>query len=450
MKYIYLSAFFLVFCFTACQKNADFIDTVTENPSTSPISTIDFAWWVIVEEEESLYKWDDIHRTQIQNATVKLIFSGDILWESNTDHTGRVTFPEQPVPAEDAYFLFEAPGYYPLVVQIEGESIPLWRVNMIRNTFPNINGEAIKDAESYITLTGKLQNPSTTREAWFYILNADGELVGNSTVGPETPQFYMTTLPNEELFLHYNVECGDNGVIALGSYSESTDIGNLVDQSFDFSFDRDQFLLRNVADCSSGTKLFGYDLFYNVDNLTFQAGGNSGFHLLGCEQMERPVLVSVATQDPRKYVEVNITHTPGQRFEIPDQEACEDDDTFLKYTIGNGTEAGGEVFTFANILPDGQMVLKQAEISLNDYNRFSMVFDGATLGSHQSNLNLVVRQYSASGSWSNVNGLGAYQLNSTITMNDGTFIEGTFSGEVLDTEEISLGNIEGTFRARIQ
>ena len=450
MKYIYLSAFFFVLCFSACRKNSDIIEPVVEEPTTEPVPTINLSWSAHVTEMEGLWRWGDfLDNSTLHNVSVKLMFKGNVLWESNTDRRGGFSFQEQPVPAEGAYFLFEAPGYHNNIVQVQGESIPLWRVHMIRNTFPDVKSEKLTGAESYITLTGQLQDPSTLWEAWFYLTNADNELLGTSVVDPENPSFYMTTLPNEELFLHYNVDCGGD-VIALGSFSESENIGPFVDQSIDFSIDFDQVSLRNVNDCSTGTKLYGYDLFYKQDNFTFQAGGNSGFSIFDCQFVNHPILLSVATQNPRKYVEVAITHTSGQRTIAPDQEACEDDDTFLKYRIGPGAEEGGDIFTVANILPDGQMVMKQAEHPLNGDNRLTLTFDGATTGNHNCDLNLVIRYYNSNNSWSNGNSLGGHMLNAIITKNDGTFVEGTFSGEVLDTEEVSLGNVEGTFRARIQ
>ncbi len=451
MKYIYLSLFFLGFCFTACQKNSDIIDNVIEEPTTEPITTIDFSWWAIVEEEKSLKSWGGLSNNSIHNATVKLMFKGAILWESNTDKDGRFTFPDQLVPAEGAYFLFEAPGYYNNVVQIEGETIPSWRVHLMRNTYPNIQGELLTDAESYITLTGILQDPSSSRETWYYITNADNELIGTSLVGPEQPRFYMTTLPNEKLFLHYQpVYCGDGGVVELGPFSESEELGSLVDQSIDFSHDYDLVTLSNITDCN-GEKVYGHNLFYKRGELTLQVGGNTAVNISGCGSTAYPILLSVATQNPRKYVEVTVTHTTGQRTDAPDQIVCDiDDDTFLKYNVENGSEKGGDVFTVANILPNGQMVLKQAEHSLNDGNRLTMVFDGSAIGSHTCDFNLVVRYYTATGSWSNGNSLGGSELSATITKNDGTFVEGTFSGEVMDTEEVSLGNLVGSFRARIQ
>lgn len=450
MKNIYLSIFTIVLLLTSCQKNSDITETINGSPSSELISTIDFEWWVIVEEEESLYTWGDLYGNSIHNASVKLMFMGEVLWESNTDDSGRINFPEQPVPAEGAYFQFEAPGYYPLIVQVETESIPLWRVNMVRNTFPNINGEAILNAEKYITLTGQLQEPFTARESWYYITNSNNEIIGNALSGPEVPSFYMTTLPNEELFLHYNVECGEDDVISLGSFSESTDIGILLDQSFDFSHGYDLVSLNNVTECSTGIKLYGYELFYKEENLTFQAGGNSGFNIRDCQPAAYPILLSVATQNPRKYVEVTIMHTPGTQSNVPDQEVCEDDDTFLEYLIGNNMPGGAQVFTYADIQDDGQMVIKQTQNSLTKENRFSMVLSGSTPGSHQCNVNIIVREEFATGGWTNINGLGGHAINATITMNDGEFVEGTFSGEVLDTGEVSLGIMEGTFRARIQ
>lgn len=450
MKNIYLTLFFLALVFTACEKNSDSTEMETTNPSSEPIETINFKWRVSVQEEESLQKWNYINNNSLQNVSVNLMFGGESLWEGNTDRTGGISFPEQVIPAVGAFFQFESPGYYPLIVQVEGETIPLWRVNMIRNTYPDINGEAILNAESYITLTGDLQDPSTARESWYYITNSDNELIGNSLVDPELPSFYMTTLPNEELFLHYNVECGGDGVVALGPFTESTDIGALVDQSFDFSFDYDLVYLDNVTECDTETKLYGYELFYKIENLTYQATGNSGFNIPDCQSTAYPILLSVATQNPRKYVELTITHSPGQQSDVPDQQVCDVDDTFLKYTIGGGLTGGGDVFTYANILPDGQMVLKQAEHPLTEEHRFTILLDGSAVGSHACNINTVIRNVNSSGGWSQVNGLGGYQLSATVTMNDGVFVEGTVSGEVLDSEEVSLGIILGTFRARIQ
>ena len=450
MKNFNLVLIFLVFTFAACQNNADFIETEIENPSSEAIETMELSWWAIVEEEESLHQWGDPFGTAIDNASVKLMFKGEQLWSSTTNESGRFEFEEMTVPAQDAYFLFEAPGYFPLVVGVEEERIPLWRVNMIRNTFQGIDGEALSTDGSYITLRGQLQDPSTAREAWFYLTNSNNELLGNAVVGPELPRFYMTTLPDVELFLHYHVECGGSGVLPLGSFSESQDIGNLLDQSLDFSFDYDRVSLNNVLECSTGTKLFGYELFYKAGNLSFQATGNSGFTIPDCPEMDYPILLSVATQNPRKYAEVSINHSPGQNSDAPDQEVCEDDDTFLKYTIAGGSEKGGDVFTYVNILPDGQMVLKQASLGLTNEDRFSMVINGSSTGNHSSDLKVVVREVSGSGSWTYKNSLGAHQLNTTISTNDDKFIEGSISGEVMNTEGVSLGVMEGTFKARIQ
>lgn len=456
MKNTYLSLLLLVFCLTACQKNSDVIETNSETPTPALVTTVDLEWRASVVEEESVRRWRDNIGTQtiLQHVSVKLMFMGDVLWESNTDRFGTFEMPEQPVPAEGAYFLFEAPGYYNNVVAVESDVIPIWRLNMMPIPSPDIQGEIITDAESYITLTGQLQDPSTARGYWLYLTNAADELVGTMTISPEDPNFYLTTLPDEDLFLHYNVECGGDGVIPLGSFSESTDIGVLLDQSFDFSHDWDLVYLDNVTD-SAGDKLYGYDLFYKEDNLTFQAGGNSGVQVRDCQPMGYPILLSVATQDPRKYVEFSITHTPGQQTDIPDQMVTEDDDTFLQFIVGNDPTNGGEFFTYANILPDGRMVLKQTSINPNEYkNKFALVIDGNTTGSHNSNANVEITKYTPSGtsswSWDYENSFGGYEINTAITMNDGTFVEGTFSGEVLDKEEVSLGVLEGSFRARIQ
>jgi len=450
MKKIYLSIFCLAVLLTSCEQNSDIIETETNNPLSEAVETLNFSWWCIVEDMESLQDWSHTYGTSLQDVSVKLMYEEEVLWESNTNESGRVTIPEQVVPAEGAFILFESPGYYPLVVQIQDERIPLWRVNLIRDTYPGIEGESILDADEYITLTGLLQNPSTSRETWYYITNADDELIGNSLSGPEVPKFYMTTLPGEQLFVHYNdVVCGDHGVVELGPFTESTDIGTLLDNSFDFSFSYDLVYLDNVNDCTTGDKLYGYDLFYKIDELTNETHGNSGFNIADCRSFDNPILLSIATQNPRKYVEHLVDHSPGQQTDVPDLQACEDDDTHFQYSAGALT-GGGDVFTYANILGDGQLVLKQTEHELVDQNRSTLIIDGSTEGSHTGNLNVVVRNTSSSGSWSYINGIGGHDLGVNITSNDGMFVEGNFSGEIYDADEISLGTVIGTFKARIQ
>ena len=457
MKNTYLNFLLLVLLLCSCEKNSDITDIVDENMTSNPVETVNFTWWALVQEEQSLSSWNDLDAIAIHNASIKLIYRDNILWESNTDASGTFRFDEQPVPSEGAYFLVETPGYHPLVLAVEGESIPLWRINMIRETYPDINGESITDAESYITLTGALQEPSTADGAWYYITNAQDELLGTGATGPELPRFYITTVPNEELFLHYNIvrrsnaqigDCGDYGVVSLGSFSESQDIGALLDQNIDFSYDNDLIFIPMVTDCSEVNKIFNFDTFFKLDDLTFQSGA---FRVPDCLLTSESVLVGVATQNPRKYTEFLVDYSPGQgTITTPDVHVCEDDDTFIQYTVGNDTQGGGEVFTFVDILADGQMILKQAEHSLSNEDRFTMIFDGFDIGNHQSTLDLVVRRTNDSGSWSYIKGIGGQELSATISMNNGEFIEGSFNGEVFDTEEVSLGIMEGTFRARIQ
>jgi len=447
ITYLYLILFAILL--NSCQKNLDV--TETENGTISPelIETIEFEWWAIVVEENSLFQWNDISNVELSNVSVKLMFMDEVLWETNSDNSGRIEFPKQNVPAEGAYFLFESPGYHPLVVAIEGESIPLWQVNLVRDNYPGIPSEAITNAESYIVLTGILQDPMTARESWYYITNSSGELIGNGINGPELPSFYITTLPNEELFFHYVTECG-SGVVPLGSFSESTEISSLLDQSFDFSFESDLIYLDNVNECGTNNKLFGYDLIYKRHELSYQWMGNSGFFMPDCSSTDQAILVSIATQNPRKYLEVEVDYIAGQQNDIPDQEACEDDDTYLEYTVGGNMLGGGQVFTFANTLPEGILTVKQIEHELINQNRFTMTIEGTELGTHDCAINVYVRQEFNSGGWSNINGFGGNQLTATITSNNGQFVEGTISGEVIDTEEVSLGNFEGVFKARIQ
>ena len=154
--------------------------------------------------------------------------------------------------------------------------------------------------------------------------------------------------------------------------------------------------------------------------------------------LEHPITFTVAVRSPRRYQETIIDYVSGTTPTF-DMTVCEVDDTYIKYTLGNAPEVTGDFFTFANILSDDELVIKQHGLTLGP--NISFVCSGSTLGSHTSNVFFydgipIV--------------LGGYQINTTITMNDGEFLEGTFNGEVFDENEESLGILDGSFRARIQ
>ncbi len=438
MKYLNIYLILLVFCFTACQKNEDLTETVKDFSLSELVPTSNLTLTGGVGEYGSYLHWTN-RNFRLQNVKIQLMYNDEVLDETNTDEVGTFSFPTQPVPNEGAYLLFESPGFYNNVSKVDTFSTSIFGANMLRKSYPNLSGEAISNGGPYIKLKGVLQDPSEANIPLYYITNSADELIGTTTPVDDFNAFTITTLANEELFLHYKVDCHPEGVIPLGSFSEDTDIGVLLDQSFDFSKNLRGLFISNVYDCL-GANLSEYSIFFNLDGLTEHSWGTSGFGAWECDLLVHPVIVTVATQSPRRYQEkiVDFSQPLGNLF---DMTLCTEDDTYIKYTIGGGAEIDPNLFTYANILPNGQLLLKQKDPDYDNGTDITFFASGSNVGSSPTD----VVFYSGLEIL-----LGGYGLTMNVTSNDGEFIEGTFSGEALDAFESSLGNLEGSFRARIQ
>ncbi len=438
MKYINISFLLIVFCFTACQKNQDFTETNSEFPSSVLVSTTDLTLVGGVGEYKSTWHWTNLN-FQLANVNVQLMFNGQLLDETNTDETGSFSFPTQPVPNEGAYLLFESTGYYNNVVKVDTFSNSIYGTNLLRKTFPNVSGEAISEGGPYIKLKGTLQDPTTAYTPMYYITNAADELIGTTTPIDDFTDFTITTLADEELFLHYQVDCHPEGIIPLGSFSEDTDLGVLLDQSLDFSNVLVGGFFSTVYDCP-GNEISEYSVFFKTNGLTGHSWGTAGFGGWECDFLVHPIIVTLATQNPRKYQEQIINYSAGQNLFF-DMTICTDDDTFIKYTIDNGPEVTPDLFTYANVLPSGELLLKQKDPDYDNGTDITFTISDANTGSNTSD----VVFYNGFTTF-----LGGNGVTTTITMNDGEFVEGTFSGDAYDGYETSLGTLAGSFRARIQ
>lgn len=435
MKNINLLFFLFVLFLASCQKNQDVLESDEKIIDTSETAIIDFSWRASVYDPESVMHYKENY-IALHNVTVKIMSRGVVIAQTNTSEAGIFEFDNILVP-NDAYVLFESPGYHSTVVKVNEESMG-WRLFMIRNTNPDITREIITTNENYIQLDGRLQELSSGREMWAYVTNDKDELVGTSSLMGDLTPFRITTLPGEELFLHYGLKCFPVNVIPIGSFTEDEDLGALLDQTQDFSFDYGYVALTPVNDCN-GNEVFNNNVFYKVNGETMAAGGNRGVNIKDC-YLDQPVLITVTRRQPRKYQEKLVGFSPGSVREDIEIALCEDDDTFVHYTIA-GRETQSDIFTFANILSDGRLVIKQPGNDLfNDIN-LSMVSKSAVEGNTKGDVLFY---------FSYVNSHGGNELDFNITKNDGEFVEGTVSGELFDTEEISQGNFEATFRARIQ
>ncbi len=438
MKYINISLIFLLVFLMACQKDIDLTDTQEEVSPPELVPTMDLTLEGSVGEYGSLWHWTN-RNFALANVTVKLMFSGGLIDETNTSETGSFSFDTQPVPIEGAYLLFESHGYHNNVVKVDTFSNSIFGTNLLKETFPGINGEVITNGENYIKLKGTLQDPTTAHIPLYYITNADNELVGTATPVDDFTDFTITTVPDQELFLHYKVDCYPNEVIPIGSFTEDTDLGILLDQSIDFSTTFASGFFSTIYDCP-GNEINDYSIFFKNNGLTEHSWGTAGYAGNECDFLAHPVIVTLVTQNPRMFQEKIIDYSTSTDFFF-DMTICTDDNTFIKYSLGGGAEVTPNLFTYANLLPTGELLLKQKDPDYdNGIDRTFLVSD-TNPGIHTSDLVF----YNGFTTF-----VGCNQIETTITMNDGEFVEGTFIGDAYDGFESSLGTLEGSFRARIQ
>lgn len=387
---------------------------------------------------------------QLNNVSVKLMHEGIMLDEVNTDGYGKYAFDEQLVPLDEAYLIFEAPGFYKNVAKLDSfETYNSFNNILLRKTFEGLNGDAISDEGSYIRLITEPANGDFLVPT-FLITNANDELIGANQQYVETSFFEITTLANEPLYFHHLTECGMQ-TIEMGPFSEDTNITPFLEGFILDNKDRETIKV-NVFDCT-GLALNGTDFktFYKRGDLTSYGTNSSGTNnnpltpgKLNCLIDEHPTtLVSIVTQNPRKYAETTIDYTSGQ--DEVDINICEDDDTYLNYSVNGGTEIEPNLFTYANILPNGNLILKQTDPVYPEGTHIAFQIFDSTQGSTTNGEVLFNNQLEGKIDVIIV----GQNINVEINLNDGVFIEGTFSGEVYNALENSLGELSGSFRARL-
>lgn len=435
MKYSNLLFLSLILFLVACQKNLDKLETETKTTVSETTILDGVTWRAVVKEPETLKHYEDFS-VGLHNVSVKLMSRGAIIEQTNTDETGTFELSAELVPS-DAYVLFESAGFHNAVVRVDDEFMG-WEMYMIPETQLGITQETHSTKEPHIALRGRIHEAFNGNDLWCYVTNANDELVGTVTRLSDFDNFYITTLPDEELFFHYSYECFPGNVIPLGSFSEDTDLGTLLDNFQEVPYERGRILFNKVNDCA-GNKILGTDLYHKVNGLTKTGFGNTIVDIQEC-YLPQQILLTATSQNPRKYQEMLVNLDAGVGAIIPEINLCEDDDTFVRYSIG-GNDTQANIFTFANVLPDGRLVVKQAALDLINETSLSFVSGSASVGNSKGDaLIYVLRDASFGG-----NG-----LDFNITMMDGEFIEGTINGEIFDTEEQSQGVLDASFRARIQ
>ena len=214
-----LFSFILFSCEPDPEKEIeDLLDSVETITLNHIIRVIDFP---------NAYGW--IHNRNIHNSNVKIMYEDLILDEINTDEDGLFKFDEQEVPVEGAFLLIETPGYCTTVLKIDSTINETYTIFLMDEEFPDITGSAYDGDETYINITGGNFDISHAQSVNFmYITNTSGIFM--SADRELNNRFAFAVLPNEELLLHYTNNCGEYATRELGSFTEDTDIGELLDE----------------------------------------------------------------------------------------------------------------------------------------------------------------------------------------------------------------------------
>ena len=436
MRFHTLIAILLGIVLAACQGNMDITSVEIEGPDPTPIATIERQLRGWVTEPFSLFS-ADLNSLRIHNASVQLIFEGEILAEANTDEDGYYEFPNLSIPAEEAFLYISAPGYYPNVSVVDGASPDNFNRYLFRSSFGDFSGEALTGAKRYVRITGYLQEPTDASGATFYLTNLDNKLVGNYTSDGDL-RFELSTIADEPLLFYYQFRCLSGGPIPIGALSENVELGNLFDLSVDFLEDVVAAEI-NATDCSGQSLNSGYALLTRKEQ-TISWTNTEFYFAEQCLLEDDPnaFLTYVATE-PRRYGTVNVNYTGGDALNLSVQ-VCEEDDTFIQYSIDGDVSNDLQQFTFFNQLPDGRAVLKQ--IIPSDATTSCLSFE---LAGTEGQISADVRSYTQE----NID-FGGDNLTLAIELNNGEIVEGTFAGPVFDATEQLIGNMEGRFRAKIQ
>ncbi|MEL6832674.1 MAG: carboxypeptidase-like regulatory domain-containing protein [Bacteroidota bacterium] len=436
MKFHTLLTLLMGIVLCACQDNVDITNVETIEPGPTEIPTVELTLRGWVTEPFSLFS-ADLNYLRIHNATVQLMFAGEVLAETNTDNDGYYEFPSLKVPAEDAFLYITAPGYYPNVSVVDGASPDYFSRYLFRSSFGNFSGEGLTGAKRYVRITGYLQEPTDASGATFYLTNLENELVGNYTSDGDL-RFELSTVADEQLLFYYEFRCLSGGPIPIGSLSENLDLGNLFDLSVDFLEDQVAAEI-NATDCNGEALASGYAMLTRKDQTV--SWSNTEFYFAEqCLLEDDPnAFLTYISTEPRRYGTVNIDYTGGDVLDLS-VEVCEADRTFIEYSIDGGATNDLQWFTFFNQLPDGRAILKQ--ITPSDAAPSGLSFE---LASAEGQTSADVRAFTQR----NID-FGGNSLSVDIQLNNGEIVEGTFSGPVYNAAEDLIGNMEGSFRAKIQ
>ncbi|MEL7222507.1 MAG: hypothetical protein AAGJ93_14390, partial [Bacteroidota bacterium] len=225
MKKIASIGLLLLFFFT-CEKDLDVTTIETIEPDSIELLTT-IAAGQIVGSPSDLGK---DHSVRLHDALVQLIHQGNVLEETNTNGTGAFSFTEQSI-SQGAYLKASAPGFFPNIKKVATETSDGY-FNLIPEYFDAFTASNLDDVEEVVSISGQLQPDNEGANTYFYFVNESDELIGNF-LSENTLRFTVTTVANTPVFLYHqnSPSCPLYGPVALGSFTEDEDIGNVYTEN---------------------------------------------------------------------------------------------------------------------------------------------------------------------------------------------------------------------------
>lgn len=440
---------FIFFFFFACEKNRDI--TTIEIIEPAPVELVGtMASGQIIGSPSDLGK---NYSVRMYNALVQLIYKGEVLDETNTDGRGNYTFADQSIP-EGAYVKASAPGFFPNIRKVTVENSDGY-FNLVPDYFDLFTASSLEEGVEVVNIKGQLQPDNEGAGAYFYLVNENNELIG-SFLSKNTLDFEITTIANTSVFLYHqnSPSCPLYGPVPLGLFTEDQDIGNVYPENNDAFKDQLVTVKGKAKDCkdtvlsSGGYYLVKYGnttISYAPDQITSEESDRL-FYAKQCELETAPeIIITAVNHEESLFGEYTLMYSGETLVENITIRTCVTDDTFLSFSLDEEFIDFNN-FTTANFTSDGRVVVKQIAVNddLIDGNIGFEFLSNGEPGTYEAKFILYLNSPSVGVITETQN------LVVSVTSSDGEFMTGTISGEVFDAYRIPLGNLSGSFKARIQ